>query len=351
MDRSTVAVVVPAYNEASTIKDTLNSLLRQTRPPDQIFVVDDYSDDGTGETAARCGAAVIRTPKNTGTKAQAQNAALPYAYVRRRNGDYVPVDIVVTVDADTVLAPDALEKILAAFADPAVVAACGFLLPQRVRTSWERGRFIEYLFGLTFYKSIQNRWGAIVVCSGCFSAFRLSALERYGGFKPRTMAEDMDLTWELHIHGEKVVYVPEAMCYPLDPPTWRIYRQQVNRWATAFYQNIRVHHRALSRTPLLQLLVAAALLDILIAPLYLGGLALAGYYWGLRGVGIVLGIDALCLAVPTLAGAIRRGRVGDALLSFPFAYINRFANLWISWKAMIQVWVLGGTIRAWEKGH
>ncbi len=347
----TVVVIVPAFNEAATIEDTVRSLLRQTRLPDQVLVVDDFSRDDTGPLATRCAATVIRTPTNTGTKAQAQNAALPYAHARRRDGGFEPADIVLTVDADTILAPDALEKILAAFADPAVVAACGFVLPQRVRTSWERGRFIEYLFGLTFYKSIQNRAGAVVVCSGCFSAFRLATLQRYGGFKRRTWAEDMDLTWELHAHGEKVVYVPEAVCYPLDPPTWRVYRQQVNRWAVAFYQNVRLHRKALRGRPLLQMLVAVALLDILVAPLYVAGLFLSAYYWGARGVGTLVGIDALLMAGPLLLGAVRRHRVRDALLSFPFVYVNRVANLWISWQALIRVWVLGDTGKVWEKGH
>jgi hypothetical protein len=58
------------------------------------------------------------------------------------------------VDADTTLAANAVEKLMAAFDGGDVAAACGFVVPRHVRTIWERGRYIEYLFAFTFYKQV-----------------------------------------------------------------------------------------------------------------------------------------------------------------------------------------------------
>jgi biofilm PGA synthesis N-glycosyltransferase PgaC len=107
--------------------------------------------------------------------------------------------------------------LLVAFEDPKVAAACGFVLPRKVRTIWERGRYIEYLFAFTFYKQVQEYYGRPLIASGCFSMYRTEVLKKEGGWSDRTMAEDMDLTWTLYQKGYAVRFVPEAVCYPLEP--------------------------------------------------------------------------------------------------------------------------------------
>jgi biofilm PGA synthesis N-glycosyltransferase PgaC len=125
--------------------------------------------------ARALGVRVVRPPSNTGSKAGAQNFAL--AHVRTA--------FTMAIDADTSLAPDAIERLLAAFADPRVVAACGFVIPRHVRTIWERGRYIEYLFAFTFYKQVQDYYGKPFIASGCFSAYRTDVLRAHGGWGTR----------------------------------------------------------------------------------------------------------------------------------------------------------------------
>src|SRR4051794_11552400 len=115
-----LTAIVPAYNEAESVAETVRSLRRQTLAPAEIVVVDDCSTDATGEVAHAAGATVIRPPANTGSKAGAQSFALAE----------VDTEFVMAVDADTTLAPDAIEKLSDAFADPDVAAACGFVLPR-----------------------------------------------------------------------------------------------------------------------------------------------------------------------------------------------------------------------------
>jgi cellulose synthase/poly-beta-1,6-N-acetylglucosamine synthase-like glycosyltransferase len=144
--RQLVTVIVPAFNEAGCIAESLD----------------------IADVARTFGVTVIRPPANTGSKAGAQTFAL----------DYVKTEFVVAVDADTTLAPDALEKLLPALANPEVAAACGMVLPRLTRTLWERGRYVEYLFAFTFYKRVQDAYGAPLISSGRNGPQRQPPLDR-----------------------------------------------------------------------------------------------------------------------------------------------------------------------------
>src|SRR3989441_7109718 len=71
-----VTVIVPAFNEAASVADTIRSLHAQTERPFEIIVVDDCSTDGTGDVARALGVTVVRPPHNTGSKAGAQSFGL-----------------------------------------------------------------------------------------------------------------------------------------------------------------------------------------------------------------------------------------------------------------------------------
>jgi len=96
---SGLTVVVPAYNEAASIVDTIRSIQAQTLPPEEIIVIDDHSSDNTGDLARSCGVTVLRPPSNTGSKAGAQNFAL----------GQVRTPYVMAIDGDTTLAPTGAE--------------------------------------------------------------------------------------------------------------------------------------------------------------------------------------------------------------------------------------------------
>ena len=69
------------------------------------------------------------------------------------------------------------------------------------------------------------------ISSGCFSIHRTDLLRDIGGWSNRTMAEDMDLMWTLYAMGRKVRFVPEAICYPIEPHDLRFLRCQLRRWS------------------------------------------------------------------------------------------------------------------------
>src|SRR3954453_23506940 len=186
-----LTVIVPAYNEAETVAETIASIRAQTMPPAEILVVDNCSTDETAAVARAAGATVLSPPQNTGSKAGAQNFAL----------DAVHTELVMAIDADTTLAPDGIELLLPALDDPDVAAACGSVLPRHVHSVWERGRYIEYMFAFGFFKRVQDHYGKPLISSGCFSAYRTHELRALGGWPDRTMAEDMDLTWSMYQAG------------------------------------------------------------------------------------------------------------------------------------------------------
>lgn len=337
-----LTVLVPAYNEAASIADTIRSLQAQTVRPAEIIVIDDCSTDETASVAQALGVTVVRPPRNTGSKAGAQNVGL--ARVR--------TPYTMAIDADTTLAPDAIEKLMAAFTDSEVAAACGFVVPRHVRTLWERGRYVEYLFAFTFYKQVQEYYGKPLISSGCFSVYRTAMLRAHGGWATRTLAEDMDLTWSFYQSGLGVRFIPDAVCYPIEPRTFAFMRKQLKRWSHGFVQNVRLHWRGLLGVPYLRSAVAVSLWDATLAAfLYLLLLPLLAI--GFRNPWLLLGyvIDVPAVLVPVLVGAAPRREIGRAIVSVPAFLVLRTVNAFFFLDAAWNEWVLGRSFRTYEKGH
>jgi biofilm PGA synthesis N-glycosyltransferase PgaC len=336
-----LTVLVPAYNEAASISETVLSLQQQTRPPDEIVVIDDFSTDATGDIARGLGVTMLRPPKNTGSKAGAQTFAL----------HQVRTEFCMAVDADTTLAPDAIEIILRAMDDPEVAAACGFVVPRHVRSIWERGRYVEYLFAFVFYKPIQDFYDRPLISSGCFSVYRTEALVANGGWSRRTMAEDMDLTWSFYRDGHKVRFVPQAVCYPIEPPDLRMMSRQLKRWSHGFIQNVRLHWRSLLDLPVLRSMIMVATWDALVASLmFLLAIPLLSI---LISPVFLLGylVDLPAVAVPVLYAGVRRGEFWKALASLPCFFVLRVFNAVFMVRAAVMELILCKPLLVYEKGH
>jgi poly-beta-1,6-N-acetyl-D-glucosamine synthase len=337
-----LTVIVPAYNEAASIGDTVASLLAQTARPHEIIVVDDGSTDATGDIARSYGVTVIRPPQNTGSKAGAQNFAL----------SLVATEFVMAIDADTTLAPNAIELLAHAFDDPEIGAACGFVIPRHVDTVWERGRYIEYLFAFTFYKRVQDHYGRPLISSGCFSMYRTDVLRAQSGWPTRTLAEDMDLTWSLYQAGYGVRFVPEALSYPIEPHSFGFLAKQLRRWSHGFVQNVTLHWRGVSRIPYLRSAIAVATWDAVVAStVYLLLLPIAAIIFGNPWLLLGYLIDAPALLIPVLAGAAPRREIGRALLSFPSFFVIRSVNALFFVEAVWSEWILRRSFLTYEKGH
>ena len=334
--------IIPAFNEAASIRDTVESVLSQSEPPEVVIVVDDGSTDGTGDLAEQAGAIVIRPTNGTGSKAGAQSFALPY----------VETPFTMVLDADSVLSPTAVAELRSALIeDPDVAAACSFVVPRSRRTIWERGRYVEYLYAFGHGKQIQEIYGHPLISSGCFSMYRTEWLSRVGGWSTRTLAEDMDLTWTLYRLGGKVRFVEGAVCEPIEPDTMRMMSTQLKRWSHGFIQNARVHRRGVLRRPMLRSIIGVSLWDGMIASLFyltvLPVLAVIFGPWVL--IGYV--IDLPVIAVPVLLTAWKRREFFHALASLPSFVVLRLLNAYHMVRALFTEVVLRRRFDVYEKGH
>jgi len=339
---ASLTIIVPAYNEAATIGDTIRSLLAQTVLAESIIVVDDCSTDETASVAAALGAKVIRPSSNTGSKAGAQNFALPFVKTR----------YTMAIDADTTLAPDAVEKLLDAVETSGAAAACGFVIPRNVGTMWERGRYVEYMFAFSFYKQVQEYYEKPLIASGCFTLYRTTALLSHRGWETRTLAEDMDLTWSMYQSGEKVRFVPEAVCYPIEPHSYRFMSKQLKRWSHGFVQNVHLHWRGLLEVPYLRSAVAVSMWDATLASfVYLVVLPVLTIWFRTPWLLIGYLIDAPAVAIPVLVGAVPRGETRRALASLPSFFVLRTLNAVFFLRAVWSELVMGHGFHRYEKGH
>jgi cellulose synthase/poly-beta-1,6-N-acetylglucosamine synthase-like glycosyltransferase len=338
-----LTVIIPAYNEESSVADTVRSVLGQTTPPARVIVVDDRSTDATATLARAAGAEVISPAINTGSKAGAQNLAL----------DLVQTPYCIAIDGDTTLAPDAIERLLVPLQqDLEVAAACGFVVPRHVASIWERGRYVEYLLSFTLYKPTQDYYGNPLISSGCFSAYRTDRLLEAGGWSERTRAEDMDLTWSFYRAGHRVRFVPEALCYPIEPHDLDFMTKQLKRWSHGFVQNVALHWKGILHLPFLSTVVGVALFDAVVASLiYLIVIPVLAIAFGAPLLLLVYVIDVPAVLVPVLLAAWRRGEIGRALVSLPCFFLLRTVNGFFMLEALITEVVLRRPLLVYEKGH
>lgn len=336
-----LTVLIPAYNEAENIADTIRSVQAQTLQADEIIVVDDCSKDNTGDVARALGVRVLRTPQNCGCKANALNHALLH----------VRSEFTMAIDADTTLAPDAFEKLMAAFDAPDVAAACGMVLPRHVNTIWEKGRYIEYLFAFGLYKPIQDYYERPLLASGCFSVYRTELLQDAGGWPTRTVAEDMDLTWMMYMQGHRVRFVPDAVCYPIEPHNLHFLSKQLRRWSCGFFQTVKIHWREVLHVPFLRTIVAIGVWDATVAALAL--LFLLPLLSILVSPLFLLGylIDIPAVLAPVLWRAHERGEVRKALSCIPGFFVLRFVNAWFVLVALWREVLTKNRLAFFEKGH
>jgi biofilm PGA synthesis N-glycosyltransferase PgaC len=221
-----------------------------------------------------------------------------------------------------------------------------------VRSTWERGRYIEYLFGFGFYKRTQDFYRRPLISSGCFSLYRTRCLLAAGGWRTRTLTEDVDLTWTFYESRSDVRFAPAAVCYPIEPATYKLMCTQLRRWAHGFVQNVRLHWRATRSTPLLRLMVAIWFLEATTASIaYL--VVIPALVLLLKDPALLLlyVLDMPLILVPVLVEARQRREVGKALVSFPAFFVTRMLGSIFTLRALWAELVRNRSFRVYEKGH
>lgn len=335
----TVTVVIPAWNEEDCIAATIETLLKQTYPI-KIIVVDDASTDSTPDIVKKYPVQLITTHQNQGSKSQALNYSL----------SYIDTDIFICVDADTVLEPNSIQNLLYAFNDEDTMIACGHVYSNGDDNFWKAARFGEYLFGQSVVKSAQQNSNIVLVASGCFFGIRSEYLLKKR-FDTRTMAEDMDLTWNAIEDGYRVSFVHDAKCTVNDPSSHYLYEKQVTRWYRGFFQNMVVRNYDLfSKNPKLGIIAYAYMLMNMI------GLPLAMVLM-LTVVGPITAIISMALGFLVIVALTMFDRRKERIPLHKFAmyagcyFIISFYVYWLFVKSAFYEMILKQKLDVWVKGH
>lgn len=238
-----VAVLVPAFNEEKVIAKTVAGLLASTLGERlTITVIDDGSSDRTSDVVRETFAGNSRVRvfrKENGGKA----AALNYGIAMSRE------DVLVAIDGDTVLLPDAVEKLIRPFTDGRIGAVAGKVVVGNTINLLTRFQALEYLIGQGLERSAFEYFGAIGVVPGAIGAWRRTAIVEVGGYSTDTLAEDGDLTVALQRKGWKIVNALDAVALTEAPETLRPFLKQRFRWLFGTLQIAWKHKGAMAARP------------------------------------------------------------------------------------------------------
>lgn len=228
-------VVIPARNEEILIGCLLKSIINAGMLPEDIYVIDDASFDGTQEEVKKVtGVNLLVNSENLG-KASSLNRLIAH-FKLLDTYTYIAFS-----DADSFIHPDYFHIALKRFADSGIVLVCGRnASPSYNWLTAYRG--LEYRMHFWIHKEAQSKIGTITVAPGSASIFRAETLKVLQ-LESDTLSEDMDLT--IQIYRKKlgrVVYEPRAIVYTQEPKTVRDYIKQINRWYTGTWQVIRKHN-------------------------------------------------------------------------------------------------------------
>jgi biofilm PGA synthesis N-glycosyltransferase PgaC len=328
-----ITALIPAHNEAGVLRECLDAVRAQTLPVDEIVVVADSCTDDTVSVAESYGAVVVETEQ--GGKAASQQVGL--AHVRG--------DILVCIDADTVIDVDVVEKFVEEL-DAGADATCANMLPMpQQRGFWVANRRFAYALGRYWWRWSQAQVGRLMVLSGCAYALRTDTVRCIGGFPGELITCDMDLTWSLYRAGYKATFCHKAIAYTYDPETFAVYTKQMRRWASGFFQNFQSHRDLVFRSPASLLVVGSLLLDLLMLPFTYTLVALwalndsSSLHWLVPSVAIH--------ALITTFIASRTISWKQAITGFPCYWVANWWNKAIYLWTFFREWVLGRHYVSW----
>lgn len=278
-----VSILAPAHNEAATVRDSVRSLLTLYYPNLEIVLVNDGSTDETMAVLCREFALVaihpiyrqqVRTKpvrglfisrtfpnllvinKENGGKADALNAALNFS----------TASLVCAIDADTLVEPDALQRMVRPFLMSEDVVATGGTIRIANGSKIEGGRVvaprvprnplagiqvIEYLRAFFVGRLGLTRFGENLVISGAFGLFRRSAMISIGGYEKETVGEDMEIVARLRRHGYetgnpwRVAFLPDPVAWTEAPESIKVLASQRDRWYRGLSEVLWRHRRML----------------------------------------------------------------------------------------------------------
>lgn len=240
--RPKVSVVIPAWNEAVGIRATVASVLANNYEPLEVIVVNDGSTDASDEIMRSL------TAEYAATAAEHPNKTLVYHY--KENGGKGKAlnagilissgDIIVSIDADCYVDPNAVANFVKAFVDPSVAAAVGNVKIGNTRTLLGTVQYLEFLFSF-YFKKADSLLNTIYIIGGAAGAFRRTTLEDVGLYHTNHITEDIDLSVRIQKAGMRIVYAADAIVYTEGASDLRGLAKQRLRWKRGRFRTFWDH--------------------------------------------------------------------------------------------------------------
>lgn len=342
-----VDIVLPMYNEEKVVVNTIQNLLGITYPGFSIIVIDDGSTDQSYDVAK----------KHFGDHPRVQiihqqNSGKSSALNRAMNSS--TSDIIICIDADTLVKPDVIDKILPYFQDEKVAAVSGYVKVGNRVNSLTHMQYIEYLTIQNHERVIFERVNGILVVPGALGAFRRSAVNAVGGFTSEALAEDCDITLRMLCRNYVIRNASEAMSFTEAPDTAKMFFKQRVRWTVGLVQGLLKHAKQLagqSNKALAYLVVPYTWLYRVILPFFI---PLADYVfiycYFILGIHESLKYYLACILIEIISSLFILIRKGERINPLMLIFLQRFYRhmTFFTYLSIFVRWI-NGNLYGWGK--
>lgn len=338
-----ICVLIPAFNEEQVIEGTIVALRTAGFKRGDIYIVDDMSSDATATIARRKGVNVFTVIEKGGCKARAQLQGLDYYHLQDR------YDWVVFLDADTKVEPTFLRVMRqASIKNPEVTLFVGQVKSAENNHVFSALRAYEYTYGQELVKRGQANFNVIFVSPGCASMYKLSDLIYKIKIEDDTLAEDMDLTIQVHRLRGKIKYIHAASVITQDPDSFIDYHKQIMRWYRGFWQIVLKHKIfSLSKKQPVDLYMMYLTFDTLILNRFFTTVIFCCFF-PLKIVCLGLLIDVAVYFFVGIFCAIKARR-WDILTKMPIFYWLSYLNLYAFLRSFFEIILCQKQILTWNK--
>ena len=340
--RPSVGVLIPAYNEEPVLEGTVVALVAAGVERRDIFVIDDRSTDRTAEIAVELGVNIYTVPVNGG-KARAQVQALEHWKLCDR------YEWLAFLDGDTKVDEKFFSEMEAAIKKaPDTALFLGQVKSVYNDHIYSASRAFDYTYGQDVAKVGQHNFNVVFVAPGCASLYRTDVL-RTLKINHMTLAEDMDLTMQVHRTGEAVSYVPTAIVNTQDPATFKDYHKQTLRWFRGFWQVTRIHKifnpfARKQRVDWYMILLSAD--AVIFNRVFWLGVLIYVISW--QAAALALFVDFATAGTISFYCAWKTKR-WDVVWKFPAYYWMNYVNFYAYTRAFVEVIILRKELLAWNK--
>ena len=220
-----LSIVVPCYNGEEAIASTISHLINLDYDKlEKIIIVDDCSTDNSYKIAKEFEkkdkrVLVVQTPKNTGNAAGAKNYG----------AQFVETELIGFTDDDSFPLKDSIKKMMGFFENSKVAVVTPSIYVQTRNTFLEKFQSIEYKV-IAFTRKLLGFIDSIYVTPGPLALYRKKVFDEVGGFDPKNLTEDIEITWHIVSKGYKVEMCVPAKAYTVAPKTIGGWFNQRVRW-------------------------------------------------------------------------------------------------------------------------